>query len=75
MYMHDVFILAMILMCFFFLAVLSLLIILLLILPLSYTGQLRHKLAEFVLWQWIKGSKVSAVVHEWLWASGNGKEE
>lgn len=44
-----------------------------LIMPRAVTRQLRHRLAQFVLWQWVKGSKLSAVLHQWLWREGNGK--
>lgn len=44
-----------------------------LVIPRAVTRQLRHRLAQVVLWQWIKGSKASAVLHQWLWREGNGK--
>ena len=42
------------------------------IVPRTYTKRIRHRLAGMVLWQWVKGSKVSAWLHTWLWRNGNG---
>ncbi len=40
--------------------------------PRRYTRLLRHHLAKFIVWQWVKGSKISSRVHTWLWQEGNG---
>lgn len=45
------------------------------LLPHGYTQQLRHRLADGVLWQWVKGSKISAKAHGWLWDEGNGGQD
>lgn len=42
------------------------------LIPRAYTRRLRHRLAEFVVWQWVKGSKLSSIIHDWLWKNGNG---
>src|SRR5262245_277866 len=43
------------------------------IMPREHTRRLRHKLARFVLWQWLKGSVLSSILHDWLWREGNGQ--
>lgn len=52
--------------------VLLMVITILIILPRQTRRQIRHRLADFVLWQWIKGSAISARAHHWLWREGNG---
>lgn len=52
---------------------LTILALIIAIAPREHTRQLRLKLAEFVMWQWIKSMKVSRIAHDWLWAEGNGK--
>lgn len=53
---------------------LGLLALIVALMPRKLTRQLRHKLADLVLWQWIKGSKISSLAHQWLWREGNGHE-
>lgn len=55
------------------LAALSLVALAVALAPRPITRRLRHKLADFVLWQWLKGSKISSIVHSWLWQENNGK--
>lgn len=57
----------------FFIGLLTLTAIVLTLLPREYTRQLRRRLAGFVMWQWMKGMKVSRIAHDWLWDAGNGK--
>lgn len=42
------------------------------VMPRHHTQQLRRKLAKLVMWQWVKGMKVSRVAHDLLWSEGNG---
>lgn len=44
----------------------------LILLPRRVTRQVRHRLMDFVLWQWIQGSHISSRAHKWLWNEGNG---
>lgn len=45
----------------------------LILLPREHTRQVRHRLAEGVLWEWVTNSKFSARAHNWLWNEGNGR--
>lgn len=42
------------------------------LMPREQTRQLRRRLAGFTMWQWSQGSRISAIIHQWLWARGNG---
>ena len=53
---------------------LALLALAIAIMPREHTRRLRHKLAAAVLWQWVRGSKISAIAHGWLWKNGNGHD-
>lgn len=57
----------------FAIGLLTIAAVVLAILPREHTRQLRRKLASFVMWQWVKGMKISRIAHDWLWSEGNGK--
>lgn len=50
----------------------ALLAITLVIAPRRIPRRIRHFLAYFVMWQWKKFSRLSAIIHGWLWQKGNG---
>lgn len=43
------------------------------IMPRHHTQQLRRRLAKLIMWQWVKGMKISRIAHDLLWDAGNGK--
>lgn len=57
----------------FIIGLLTIAALIMTILPREHTQQLRRRLAGFVMWQWIKGMKISRIAHDWLWSEGNGK--
>jgi len=52
------------------------LIVFLILLPRRITRQVRYRLMDFNLWQWVQGSHISAKIHKWLEnGNGNGKDQ
>lgn len=52
--------------------ILSLLTLALVLAPRRIPRKIRHSLANLVMWQWKKFSRLSAVVYDALWQKGNG---